>query len=252
MPPLYITRYTTFSYTIRRTPAPTVESIIFTVRIFGTTAACKYVQSVWVKCSDAMFSTFHDGRLWWIIVKTRVNKTLHFNTQQANCVNSYKNGRLKISHQSKIFCGFGFWLLFIKSDLRWILKTVKKKKVTFSRFRPGVAQRVGRGIALLFHDRGARRGWVVSSTPRPQFTPGKTPVPISQEAGWAPRPVWTGSKSHPHRDSIPDRPARDLKNSPSPYFTNTFGRCLQRVFAPKIRTVNMRPPEVGADVHRGA
>ena len=25
------------------------------------------------------------------------------------------------------------------------------------RYRPGVAQRVGRGIALLFHDRGVRR-----------------------------------------------------------------------------------------------
>jgi hypothetical protein len=27
-----------------------------------------------------------------------------------------------------------------------------------SRYRPGVAQRVGRGIALLFHDRGTIRG----------------------------------------------------------------------------------------------
>jgi len=32
------------------------------------------------------------------------------------------------------------------------------KKVKCSRYRPGVAQRVGRGIALLFHDRGTRRG----------------------------------------------------------------------------------------------
>jgi len=49
---------------------------------------------------------------------------------------------------------------------------------------------------------------VFSSTPRPHFTPGKDPVPIVQEAGWAPGPVWTGGKSRPHRDSIPDRPAR--------------------------------------------
>ena len=49
---------------------------------------------------------------------------------------------------------------------------------------------------------------MVSSTPRPHFTPGKDPVPILQEAGWAPGPVWTGGKSRPHRDSIPDRPAR--------------------------------------------
>jgi hypothetical protein len=65
-------------------------------------------------------------------------------------------------------------------------------KVKGSRYRPGVAQRVGRSIALLFHDHGTRRGLVVSSTPRPHFTPGKDPVPIVQEAGWAPGLVWTG------------------------------------------------------------
>ena len=81
-------------------------------------------------------------------------------------------------------------------------------KVKCSRYRPGVSQRVGRGIALLFHDRGTRRGWVVNSTPRPHFTPGKDPVPIVQEAGWVPGPVWKGGKSRLHRDSIQDRPAR--------------------------------------------
>ena len=49
---------------------------------------------------------------------------------------------------------------------------------------------------------------MVSSTPRPHFTPRKDLVPILQEVGWAPGPVWTGGKSRPHRDSIPDRPAR--------------------------------------------
>ena len=33
---------------------------------------------------------------------------------------------------------------------------------------------------------------MVSSTARPHFTPGKDPVPILQEAGWAPGPVWKG------------------------------------------------------------
>jgi len=47
---------------------------------------------------------------------------------------------------------------------------------------------------------------VVSCTPRPHFTPGIDPVPILQEAGWAPGPVWTGGNSRPHWDSIPDRP----------------------------------------------
>jgi len=82
-----------------------------------------------------------------------------------------------------------------------------KKKVKCSHYRPGVAQRVGRCIALLFHGPGTKRGWVVSSTPRPHFTPGKDTVPILQEAGWAPGPVWTGGKSRAQRDSIPDCPA---------------------------------------------
>ena len=64
-----------------------------------------------------------------------------------------------------------------------------------------MGQRVGRGIALLFHDRGTRRGLVVSNTP------GKDPVPILQEAGWAPGPVWTGGKSRPHRHLIPGPPS---------------------------------------------
>ena len=49
---------------------------------------------------------------------------------------------------------------------------------------------------------------MVSSTPRPHFTPGKDPVPTVQEAVWDPGPVWKGGKSRPHRDSILERPAR--------------------------------------------
>jgi len=85
---------------------------------------------------------------------------------------------------------------------------IHNKKVKCYRYRTCVAQRVGRGITLLFHDRGTRRVWVVSSTPLPQFIPGKDPVSTLQEATWAPGPVWTGGKSRPHRDSIPNRPAR--------------------------------------------
>ena len=45
------------------------------------------------------------------------------------------------------------------------------------------------------------------SAARPGLTlpRGKDPVPILQEAGWTPGPVW---KSRPHRDSFPDRPVR--------------------------------------------
>jgi hypothetical protein len=78
-----------------------------------------------------------------------------------------------------------------------------------------VAQRAGRGIAVLFHNRGTRRGCVVSSTTRPHFTPGERHGTILQEAGWAPGPVWTGGTSRPHRDSIPDRPARSSDAIPT-------------------------------------
>jgi len=101
-----------------------------------------------------------------------------------------------------------FYRCFLFGETRCFPLQSRRIKVKWSRYRPGVAQRVGRGIALLFHDRGTRRGWVVSSTSRPHFTPGKDLVPILQEAVWAPGPVRTGGKSRPHRDSIPDRPAR--------------------------------------------
>ena len=86
--------------------------------------------------------------------------------------------------------------------------TYKIKKVKLSCYRPGVAQRMGRGVALPFHDRGTRRGWVVSSTPQPHFTPGKDPVTIVQEAGWAPGSGLDGRKisSPPGFDPGPTRP----------------------------------------------
>jgi len=63
----------------------------------------------------------------------------------------------------------------------------------------------------------------VSVTPRPLFTPGKDEVPIVQEAGWAPGPVWTGAENLA-RTGIrsPDRPARSSvaipTELPGPYF----------------------------------
>ena len=76
---------------------------------------------------------------------------------------------------------------------------------------------------------------MVSSTLRPHFTPGKDAVPIVQEAGWAPGPAWTGGKSRPHRDSIPDRPARSSVAIPTELpgpqihvFTHIFLFCIMK------------------------
>ena len=53
----------------------------------------------------------------------------------------------------------------------------------FSRYRPGVAQRVGRGIALLFHDRALEGGeWSAAGLGR-TLLPGKGRYPFFRRLG---------------------------------------------------------------------
>jgi hypothetical protein len=42
---------------------------------------------------------------------------------------------------------------------------------------------------------GARWGPVVNATPQSLYPSGKGPVPIVQEDGWDPGPVWTGAEN---------------------------------------------------------
>ena len=114
-----------------------------------------------------------------------------------------------------------------------------------SRYRPGMAQRVGEAIALLFHGRSTRRGWVVSSTPWPHFTHRKDPVPILQEAGWAPWPVWTGGKSRPHRDSIPDRPVRSQSLYQLSYPAHLPPLWSHKIYQPVTFDENIRALSIG-------
>ena len=77
-----------------------------------------------------------------------------------------------------------------------MVKKVKCTVVQALRLCTGrTAHRGSRGIALPFLDHGTRRGRGISVTPRPLLTPGKDPVPIVQEAAWAPGPVWTGAET---------------------------------------------------------
>jgi hypothetical protein len=56
---------------------------------------------------------------------------------------------------------------------------------------------------------GTRRGWGVSVSPRPLFTPGKDPIHIAQEAGWDPGPAWRGAEIlAPTGIRSPERPFR--------------------------------------------
>ena len=79
------------------------------------------------------------------------------------------------------------------------------------------------------------------SAARPGRTlpPRKDPVLILQAAGWAPGPVWTGRKYRPHRDSIPDRPARSLfaipTELPNIYDVLFFHNIVINMFRPIIR-----------------
>ena len=79
---------------------------------------------------------------------------------------------------------------------------------------------------------------MVSSRLRPHFISVKEPVPILQEAGWAPWPVWTGGKCLPRRESIPDRPA----SSQSLYRLSYPAHYVVRVTSVKffLREDNMR------------
>ena len=89
------------------------------------------------------------------------------------------------------------------------------------------ALRESRGIALL----GTRRGWGVTVTPRPHLTPGKEPVPIIQEPGWASGPVWTGAENlAPTGIRSPDRPARRQSLNRLRYPAAVFRRYLLKMW----------------------
>ena len=107
-----------------------------------------------------------------------------------------------------------------------------------------MAQRVGRSIALLFHDRDTRRGeWSAARSGR-TLPSGKDPVPILQEAGWAPGPVWTGGKSRLHRDSIPDRPARSSvaipTEVPGPQILPEYFNLIRMKWAEQVAHMGLR------------
>ena len=94
------------------------------------------------------------------------------------------------------FVRFSLWPLYLR---RKMLDGIKKVKVTLVQAlrlcTDRAVHRGSRGIALPFRDHGTRRGWGVSVTSRPLFTPGKDQVHTVQEAGWAPGPLWTGAEN---------------------------------------------------------
>ena len=91
-------------------------------------------------------------------------------------------------------------------------------------------------------------------------TPGKDPVSILQEAGWAPGPVCAGGISHSHRDSILNRvaPSQSLYRLSYPAHTDLvfiLGKMMRvqkdrqtdkyvcKVHQNKIQVTEMRPSQ---------
>ena len=89
------------------------------------------------------------------------------------------------------------------------------KKIKWYRYRPGVAQKVCRGVALLFHDRGTRKVEWSAARPGRTLSPGKIRYPFYRRLGGFQGPVWTDGKFRPHRDSIPDLQAHSSVSIPT-------------------------------------
>jgi hypothetical protein len=86
------------------------------------------------------------------------------------------------------------------------------------------ALRERRGIALLCFYTSALEGGGWSASRPSHILPRKDPVPIVQEAGWAPGPVWRGAENlAPTGIRPPDRPAR----SQSLYRLSYRAHCVQ-------------------------
>ena len=62
----------------------------------------------------------------------------------------------------------------------------------------------GRAITVITLKIVARWGWVVKARPRPLYPRERAPARITQEAGWAPEPVWKGMERWKYPGSNPE------------------------------------------------
>jgi hypothetical protein len=72
---------------------------------------------------------------------------------------------------------------------------------------------------------------VANAKPRPHY-PGKDPVPIVQEAGWAPGLVWTGAENlAPTRIRARSESLYRLSHPGPHFYMYVLCMCIQRVLA---------------------
>jgi hypothetical protein len=78
--------------------------------------------------------------------------------------------------------------------LRLKIKCTNFPKQILPYNRPRRPTGVAEAYLYSFFIHGARWEQVVNATPRPLYPRERDPVPIVQEAAWAPGPVWTGAE----------------------------------------------------------
>ena len=112
------------------------------------------------------------------------------------------------------------------SSITFLNKNAKCTLVQALRLCTGrTAHRGSRGTVLLFLDHGTRRGWGVSVTPRPLFTPKEKPG-THCTGGWGGTRAGLDrcGKSRPRRNSIPDLPTRSQSLYRPSYPAHTLNR----------------------------
>jgi hypothetical protein len=81
--------------------------------------------------------------------------------------------------------------------IRNVLAISANKKIKAVQLHAQQAYGGGPDIALTIHYPGARRGWVVSATPRLLYSWQRDAATIVQEAGWASWPICMGLENLP-------------------------------------------------------
>ena len=75
--------------------------------------------------------------------------------------------------------------------------------------------------------------------PAALYPRGKTRYPFYRRLGGPPGPVWTGGEPRPHRDSIPDRPARSQSLHQLSYRAHMW--YMRRLFSTRPASSSSRP-----------
>jgi len=147
----------------------------------------------------------------------------------------FKEAEQKCKTQTRCYyIGQVLWLVYIPSGLKVKFTLVQVLRPCGGR----TVHRESRGIALLFLDHGTRRGWGGQRHAPAALHPEKVPVPILQEAGWAPGPVWTGAENlAPTGIRSPDLPACSQSLYQLSYPAHTIRFNIQKFYVPSTQCI---------------